>query len=392
MKNTSWKTILILAAVVIIAGIALLVWWNRPADSQLSATFLDNAAQPEFDPNAYSRAAGIIPLPFPETYGPHPNYRTEWWYYTGNLETADGRHFGYQLTFFRQALLPEPDRPASDSDWRTNQLYFAHFTLTDAADNEFTFSERFSRGAAGLAGAQAEPYRVWLEDWEVQQIGADQYQLTAQQGDIHLELTMVDEKGPVLQGLDGYSQKGTDPANASYYYSQTRLRSSGTITIGENRYAVEGLSWKDHEFGTSALSEGQVGWDWFSIQLDNNTELMLYHIRQEDGSIDPYSSGTLVYPDGSTRHLTQADFSITVLDRWASPNSGGEYPAAWQVSIPEEEIDLTVRPYIADQELLVTVVYWEGAVRVEGTYGGQLVTGSGYVELTGYTQSMEGRL
>jgi len=392
MNNSSWKTILIAAAVVILAAAGLLLLWNRGSTPQLTATFLDSREQPNFDPDAYSRAGSIIPLPFPKTYGPHPTYRTEWWYYTGNLKTAEGQHFGYQLTFFRQALQPSAERPNSDSDWRTNQLYFAHFTLTDTAGNDFTFSERFSRGAAGLAGAQAEPYRVWLEDWDVRQTSAGQYQLTAQQADIQLSLTLTDEKGPVLQGVDGYSQKGPDPANASYYYSQTRLHTAGTVTLGGESYLVEGLSWKDHEFSTSVLSEGQIGWDWFSIQLDNNTELMLYYIRQADGSIDPYSSGTLVYADGSTRRLTPAEFTITVQNTWKSPNSGADYPAEWQVSIPDEKIDLTIRPYLADQELLVTVVYWEGAVQIEGTMGDQPVSGTGYVELTGYLESMEGRL
>jgi predicted secreted hydrolase len=391
-QNSPWKTILITTAVLIAGGIALLLWWNRPDVNQLSASFLDNQEELPVDLNGYSRASEVIPLPFPETFGPHDDYRTEWWYYTGNLETDDGQHFGYQLTFFRRALLPETDRPMSDSEWRTSQLYFAHFALTDVSAQNFTFSERFSRGAAGLAGAQAAPYRVWLEDWEVRQTGTDQYQMTAQQRDIQLELTLTDEKGPILQGIEGYSQKGADPANASYYYSMPRLRSTGTVSIGEREYQVDGWSWKDHEFSTSVISEDQVGWDWFSIQLDNHAELMVYAIRSQDGRADEYSSGILVYPDGSTKHLALEDFSITVLDTWISPNTGGEYPAGWQVSIPEEEIELTVRPYISNQELLVTVIYWEGAVQVEGSFGGQPVAGSGYVELTGYTQSIKDRL
>ena len=196
----------------------------------------------------------------------------------------------------------------------------------------------------------------------------------------------------VLQGIDGFSQKGPDPGDASYYYSQPRLRTAGTVTIGETQYQVEGMTWKDHEFSTSVLSENQIGWDWFSFQLDDSTDLMLYYFRREDGTIDPFSSGTLISPDGETRLLTPEDFTITVLDTWESPHSGAEYPAEWEISIPEEDLELTVTPYIPDQELLVTVIYWEGAVQLTGTHGGQPVRGSGYVELTGYAQDMRGWL
>ena len=217
--------------------------------------------------------------------------------------------------------------------------------------------------AAGLAGAQAEPYGVWLEDWQVRQTGENQYQLTASQADLRLELTPDRRKRPGLSGARRAIRKGAKPRQRLLLLQPDRLASSGTVTIGEDTFAVNGWSWKDHEFSTSVLSEGQIGWDWFSIQLDNDTELMLYHIRQADGSIDPYSSGTLVYADGSTRHLSPDDFTISVQNTWTSPNTGGEYPSKWQISIPSEQIELTLTPYIDNQELLVTVIYWEEPYR-----------------------------
>jgi predicted secreted hydrolase len=368
-----------------IAG-SIYFWWQSTKPTLVAGQLIS-----EQDPiSGFAKAEGAIPLSFPETFGPHLDYQTEWWYYTGNLDTADGRHFGYQLTFFRRGVLPEEESGIRVSDWATNQIYFAHFTLTDVEDERFYHYERFSRGAVGLAGAQAMPYQVWLEDWEIKEIKPGTYELSAQQEEIRLSLTLEDMKGPVLQGEGGFSQKGAEPGNASYYYSQTRLYSSGTILVGEQSYIVEGLSWKDHEFSTSSLSPEQVGWDWFSIQLDNNIEIMLGQIRREDGTIDSYAAGLIVYPDGGTTHLTIEDFTITALDSWESPQSGATYPAEWRVEIPGEILTLRLTPYLDDQELLTSVIYWEGAVSIVGEINGEQITGYGYVELTGYAQSMEG--
>lgn len=387
--KTHWKSILIVTAVLVLAGSGLLLWWNVFDDPALAGQLRQLGGSLPEELDGFEKAEGVIPLPFPETFGAHLGYLTEWWYYTGNLETQEGRHFGYQLTFFRQALQPPGVIPEGGSDWRSEQLYFAHFTLTDVAAEQFTFRERFSRAGAGLAGAQAQPYRVWLEDWQVRQIGDRQYQLSARMENLSLSLTLEDEKGPVLQGKEGYSQKGPEPGNASYYYSQPRLKSSGTVQLGDEFYEVSGWSWKDHEFSTSGLSDNQVGWDWFSLQLDDGTDLMLYTFRNADGSIGAYSSGVIISPEGTLSPLSLEDFSITALDRWVSPDSGAEYPAKWRIEVPAAGIDLTVTPYISDQELLVTVIYWEGAVKVTGTYGGKAVQGNGYVELTGYARSMQ---
>lgn len=380
-----------------------------PDAAAVSAPALDPAMA-----QGFARATGPITLTFPADHGPHPDYQTEWWYYTGNLLTPDGRHFGYQLTFFRRALLPVNAAPERESTWATTQAYMAHFALSDTASQTQHAFERLGRGAAGLAGAQAgtasQPYHVWLEDWEVSETGPASYRLRAQTeteaGEpLAIDLELKDVRGPVLQGEQGYSQKGPEPGQASFYYSLTRLESAGKVSVGGQEYPVSGLSWMDHEFSTSVLSAEQVGWDWFSLQLNVGVapqgdsqqdavlppaELMLFQIRQADGSIDPFSSGTLVSPDGSTRELKRDDFTITVTDTWTSPHTGAEYPAGWQLSAPEIGLELRLTPAFADQELNLSYAYWEGAVQVEGTLLGEAASGRGYVELTGYSGSMSG--
>lgn len=379
------RILIVLAAILLVVG-GIAYWWQSTQPTLVSGQLIGGGQAPD----GFAEADGVIPLSFPETYGPHPDYQTEWWYYTGNLEDPNGRHFGYQLTIFRRALLPADQRNERSSDWAADQIYFAHFTLTDVEGEEFYHFERFSRGAAGLAGAQAEPYQVWLENWQIVEVEPGIYQLTAQQDQVSISITLEDQKGPVLQGEQGYSQKGAEPGNASYYYSQTRLVSEGSIQIGDQSFKVSGLSWKDHEFSTSALAGEQVGWDWFSLQLDSDTEMMLFQIRKEDGTIDPNAAGLLVDPDGNTTQLRLEDFTITATGTWESPHSGAIYPSGWQIEIPALNLSLTLRPYLEDQELLTSVIYWEGAVSIVGEINGEQVSGDGYVELTGYAHSMEG--
>ena len=341
------------------------------------------------DLTGYTRAEGPRILLFPEVQGPHPDYLTEWWYYTGNLETESGRHFGFQLTFFRRALVPAGEllvgEPQS-SDWRSDQAYSAHFTISDVEAGQYYFAEQFSRAAAGLAGAQADPYHVWLYGWLVEAESANSVRLRAAYENVALNLLLEDVKGPVFHGDGGYSRKGPEAGNASYYISQTRLTTEGAIQIDGETFPVTGLSWMDHEFSTSALSSGQIGWDWFSIQLSDDTELMLYRFRRSDGSVDRFSSGTIVEADGTTRTLGWDEFTIHDTAEWTSPHSGGKYPAAWTIDIQTLGLNLTLQPYLADQELRVSFIYWEGAVRVSGQRLGEFVTGSGYVELTGYAE------
>lgn len=385
-------------AVILIFGVIVLLSLANGIRTQGLNPAQDTAAggSPVVDLTGYARAAPGVPVVFPWDFGPHPDFQTEWWYYTGNLAGPDGQRYGYQLTFFRRALLPPQLRSVRASDWGVEQVYLAHFAITDVPGGKHYAVEKMARGAAGLAGAAAEPYEVWLEDWSVVETGSGRYLLSVQvpaaegRPALALRLTMVDVKGPVLQGLEGYSQKGPETGNASFYYSQTRLQSDGSLQIGDRLIEVNGYSWKDHEFSTGALSEGQVGWDWFSVQLDDGRELMFFQLRLEDGSIDPFSSGAVIDPEGNVQRLTREDFSIEVLETWQSPVSGGEYPAGWRVAIPSEEISLEIQPLLADQELDLQYTYWEGAVRVTGSANGQTVTGFGYVEMTGYAGTMAG--
>lgn len=341
-------------------------------------------------PTGFQRADGMKSLKFPADFGPHPDFQTEWWYYTGNLETEAGRHFGYQLTFFRRALVPSEDRQKRDSTWASDQVYMAHFAVSDPVSGDHYVYERFSRGGAGLAGAEAEPYQVWLENWQVLQTDSDRYRLAAKQDGIEIDIVLQDVKGPILHGDQGFSRKGPQAGNASYYFSQTRLVSTGRIGIEGEQFFVDGLSWMDHEFSSSALSSGQIGWDWFSIQLDEGSELMVFQIRRADGTVDPYSSGTLIDPNGSTHSLKLDDFELHIGNTWRSPNTGAEYPAQWRIQVPEIDLVLSITPYMLNQEMDVSYAYWEGAVEVNGMYQGQKVQGSGFVEMTGYAAFIEG--
>ena len=332
----------------------------------------------------FARADVVRAFAFPVDHGPHPDFQTEWWYYTGNLDAADGRHFGYQLTFFRRAI--SPTDTTRDSDWGTRQIYFAHFAITDVKNNDHWAVERYSRGAAGLAGASGAPYHVWLEDWDASSLNTDgsRVQLRAEDNRHALALTLDAAKPLVLHGDQGLSQKSSGAGNASYYYSFTRLATEGSLTLNGEKIAVTGNTWMDHEFSTTVLGENAVGWDWFSIQLSDKREVMFFQIREKDGTIEPLSGGTLVEPNGQSPALARAQMNIQVLDKWTSPKSGGTYPASWTVTIPSANIQLTLKPYIADQEMHISIVYWEGAVNVSGTSNGAGVKGNGYVEMTGY--------
>ena len=381
----------ILTIVVLVAVLGGAAYWLRPTERPLEAS-LALAEAMGGDTTGYARAAAVRPLVFPDDYGPHPAYKTEWWYYTGNLDTEEGRHFGYELTIFRFALAP-PDTAAAErvSAWATDQLFMAHFALTDVAAKDFHAFERFSRGALGLAGAQAAPYRVWLEDWSMEGGAGDPFpmRLRAAEDGVAIDLTLDAAKPLVLQGDRGLDQKGPEPGNASYYYSFTRLPTEGTITIDGRAYAVRGLSWKDHEWSTSALGDEQVGWDWFALQLSDGRDLMFYQLRRRDGTPSPFTNGVLVAPDGSTQPLERGDVAIDVLDTWTSPRSAAVYPARWRFRIPSEALDLQITPHLPDQEMDVSVRYWEGAVRIDGTSGGETVSGNGYVEMTGYGEGSD---
>ena len=336
-------------------------------------------------PSGFAVADGSRSLSFPQDYGPHEDFRTEWWYYTGNLETPQGRPFGFELTIFRVGLLPPTTEIPSTSKWYGRSIYFAHFALSDIQAEKFHAFERYSRPGPGLAGAQADPYKVWLEDWSITQKSNGEYRLQAEQEGIHLDLTLNDEMGTVLHGDSGYSRKGKDAGNASYYFSQPRLRAEGSIGVPGKNFPVHGLAWMDHEFSTSGLDPDQIGWDWFSLQFDDGPALMLYQLRERSGKVSDASSATFIDAQGKAHPIDLSDFKITVADRWQSPHTKAVYPAAWKIQINKPNCLLQAHPLMADQEIHFPVVtYWEGAVQFEGTCDGRDVRGKGYIELTGY--------
>lgn len=329
---------------------------------------------------------------FPRDHASHEAYRIEWWYYTGNLTAKDGRRFGYQLTFFRTGVVPQPAIP---SRWAVRDLYMAHLAVSDIGAQTFYAFERLNRAGIGWAGAETSAYRVWNEDWEARLEGRD-HRLHAPNGPFGLDFRLTPERPEVIHGENGISRKGATAGNASHYYSITRLRTTGRITVRGESIDVTGESWMDHEFGTSFLEREQIGWDWFSIQLEDGRDLMLFQIRRPDGAMDRSSSGTLVEADGQVTSIRFGQFTLTPADRWRSGAGGAAYPTRWTVDLPRDGLHLTVRAAFAGQELRTTestgVTYWEGSVTIEGTARGRPVRGRGYLEMTGYAGVGMGRV
>ncbi|MDL1895978.1 carotenoid 1,2-hydratase [Anaerolineae bacterium CFX7] len=377
------KRILIVIFIIAIVSVAAFLYWRSQQRAPVATEIV--ALQSAQGSEGFARVTEPRVMQFPQDHGPHLDYQTEWWYYTGNLMTADGRRLGYQLTFFRRGITPGVVN-VRNSDWATNQIYFAHFAITDAKNDSHNATEIFERGAAGLAGASGAPFRVWIDNWAAEGVNrqASNVKLTADDGKMSLNLELDAAKPPVVHGENGVSQKTDAAGNASYYVSMTRMPTQGTVRVNGETLAVTGDSWFDHEWGTTSLGANAAGWDWFSIQLDDQREVMFFQIRNKDGSIEPYSSGTLIEPDSSTKFLKRDDVKITPLEFWTSNFSQGKYPSKWRVEIPSANLDLTLTPLIADQEMRVSFTYWEGAVNVEGTSNGKDVRGQGYVEMTGY--------
>ena len=348
---------------------------------------------------AYAQALTPIPLEFPRDQGPHANYRQEWWYLTGNLDSANGERFGFELTIFRFALAPLPPQPAvgsrartESSPWRTRQIYLGHFAVTDVAQHRFRFDTKLSRGALGLAGAQADPFRVWVGNWAMDQaptVDGGSWHLQGAGKGYALSLTARPLMGPVLNGQRGLSRKSGEPGNATYYYSIPRIAVQGTVTRDGRRLQVRGLAWLDREWGSGSLGPQETGWDWFGLQLGDGSCLMFYSLRDRGGAQDPYSAGTWVDSDGHARSLGPRDIQIEVLDHWTDAR-GSRYPSRWRLLAPTLGLELTVRPVLADQELITSPRYWEGAVDVVGSRSGRTITGRGYTELVGYAGTSAG--
>ena len=333
---------------------------------------------------------------FPRDHGPHPEFRQEWWYVTGNLDGADGGRFGFELTFFRFALAPpsapaagtsgaeEGSAPPAMSAWRAREIYLAHFAITDVAAKRFHFAQKLSRGALGLAGSEGPPLRVWIDDWTLGAAGGD-WKLAAAQEGYALELELHPLTPPVLNGAVGLSVKSDAPGSASYYYSIPRLAVHGTLLEQGKPLAVQGLAWLDREWGSGGLGPNQAGWDWFALQLDDGTALMFYALRDRDGSRDPHSAGTWVESSGEARLLESPAVAIEVTGHWTTADRL-HYPSGWRLRVPSLALDVTVQPVLADQELTSSPRYFEGAVDVSGTREGRVLRGRGYVELVGYAR------
>ncbi len=334
---------------------------------------------------AFERALPGYAFEFPRDHFEHPAFEIEWWYYTGNVKTAGGRRFGYELTFFRLAV--ERAEPVA-SAWDVDRLYLAHFALSDIEAGRFYRNERLNRAGPGLAGASQEKSTIWNGNWSSRWAADGRQSLFAVAGGVSIDFALRPRKPPVVNGLNGVSQKSQGPGRASHYISFTRLATTGRIRVSGKVYAVEGVSWMDHEFSSDSMGPDSQGWDWMSIQLNDGTELMLYGMRRADGAHDNFSSGTFVDARGVGAHLAAADFSLQPGRIWQSPDSGARYPVEWTIRVPKLEIELRCMPAMDRQEMFTrgsaAPTYWEGAVRYEGARGGEAIAGVGYLEMTGY--------
>ena len=349
------------------------------------------------EPKGYFPVTGPCQLEFPKDHGAHPGYRTEWWYYTGNLQSESGDRYGFQLTFFRRQISPpgaEKAWPDPPSAWRTQQVYAAHAAISDIGAKRHMQAELASRAALAMAGVLDRPSGtlVFLKNWSAR-MGPDAHVLKVDEARFSFELALKPSKPPVLHGQAGYSRKGSLPQSASCYYSYTRLEVDGHLTVSGKTAAVSGQGWMDHEFSTAFLEPGIKGWDWFSLQLSDRTEVMAFLLRTADGGISSVSSGTFIDTDGKTSHLSRDQFAVTVLDTWKSPHSKAVYPSRWHLRIFPYAIDLIISPNLADQEMQTfqsaAITYWEGSVSIKGTKDANPVRGRGYVELTGYAERID---
>jgi predicted secreted hydrolase len=338
----------------------------------------------------WTRAAAPREWSFPRDHGAHTDHWMEWWYYTGNVKSETGRQFGFQLTFFRTGV---DRKPTATSAWAVRDIYVAHFAISDVEDQKISSFEKSNRAGIGWAGADEDPddstVRIWNAGWETSiQDSGNLHHLKATADNASIDLTLTAAKPLVQHHGDGLSQKGPSPGNASHYYSYPSLDTSGIVRIDGKEHAVQGSSWMDHEFSSSFLEKGQVGWDWMAIQLDDDTQVMLYQIRLEDGSPSPFSSGTVVYSDGRQEILTVDDIKMHPKKHWVSKGTKAKYPISWTVQVSKADLDLTVEAAFEDQEMDTSsstgIVYWEGCVNISGTRNSANVAGKGYLEMTGY--------
>jgi predicted secreted hydrolase len=343
----------------------------------------------------YETAQAGYRYQFPRDHFDHPNYQTEWWYYTGNLKSTDGHRFGFELTFFRQGIShdarsdtkSDKKRDTENDAWRIRDLYLAHLAVTDVSGHKFYYDERINRAGPGIAGISQGNGLIWNGNWQAK-LSAENHQLRAVNEDMALQLILVSNKPPVIHGHGGISQKAAGIGHASHYISFTRMLTSGSLELNGTTYQVQGTSWMDHEFFTNSMDTNETGWDWLSLQLNDDTELMLYRLRHKNGSVDPYSSGTYVDANGKTIFLSSKNFTMTPSgESWTSGRTRGIYPVHWSVSIPSLDIHLEVATPLTNQELVSVIgpSYWEGVIDITGQRAGRPLQGVGYLEMTGYS-------
>lgn len=306
-------------------------------------------------------------------------YRVQWWYLTGHLFDQAGREFGYEMTFFAAGVQQRTYR----SEFGVDFIYLSHLAVSDIAGNRYHHYSNGDSGAFGFAGADSRRLHVWVDRSSLKGSAAKMH-LTGRAGEIALDLSLVPKKPVVLHGDRGYSRKSEEsPLIASRHFSFTDLETTGSLKLGQDSFEVSGKSWFDREISSRGLAENEAGWDWFAIQLDDHREIMLYQMRKKDGELDPFSSGTAVYGNGTHRHLEKKDFTVKIMSRYTSRHTKARYPSKWEVIIPSEDLRLLVTPLIEDQEFTaagaIRKTYWEGACKVEGS-----VPGRAYVEMTGY--------
>ena len=384
----NFKTLITLAVVVL--ALVAYQFRGKPVDlpRERHSLKLDELLAGAAD--GFDRVTAPREFVFPADHAAHPSYRTEWWYFTGHLVSSTGRRFGFQLTFFRWAFKPPGPQPATTqvkSNWVANNVYMAHFAVTDVESETFHSDERLARAAAGLAGVTHPPFRLWTDDWSVTSSSAELFplQLNASTPEAALSLRLSAGKARVDQGDEGFSRKSAATGNASYYYSYTRLPAAGELRLGDEVLDVGGAVWMDREWSTSSLGPEQVGWDWFAVQLDDGRDIMFYRLRRRDGSVDVHSAGVVVEADGSTRRLSSSDVIATPLAFWSNEEASARYPIRWRLTVVPLDLNLEVEALLDDQEHALSVRYWEGAARVSGVESEkQVVSGLAYVEMTGY--------
>jgi predicted secreted hydrolase len=377
------KILTIALLFIMLALTAMFLAGERPENNSTGSISVSSVMS-GIDTAGYERALKPIKFQFPRDYFLHAGFRTEWWYFTGNLTDSAGHRYGFQFTIFRNSI-----NPHQDSGWQSGDIYMLHIGISDISSGKFHSFEKFSRSGGGMAGFDSVRNTIYLENnfVRVDHISptgfGDRLSIYSAIGDTAISLSFISQKPFIPQGNNGLSQKSSAPGNSSYYFSLTRLSASGYIKIGGSTIEVTGSAWMDREWSTSALAQDQAGWDWFALQMDNNSELMFYLLRNKDGSFDKSSSGAIIAPDGSKYPLDNTNCFIKVLDTYRA-SSGAEYPSKWELRVPSRSIELTITPLIPDQEHRTSILYWEGAVSAKGSINDKPVSALGYVELTGY--------